>query len=131
LEQTSGRGIVYEFTEKAYQVYRTLDLEVTETMNDTWESGEVDFSVSKDINYFLRFSINLHVFNTVTRNLLQKKKSCGGHHHSPQNRFIRSSREKPTSSSSTQCINAEDTLRELGEKLMAKRKVLSKKEVTV
>lgn len=47
-------GIVYEFTEKAYQEYRTLDLEVTQTMNDAWEHGEADFSISKDINYFLR-----------------------------------------------------------------------------
>ena len=46
--------IVYEFTDEAYQVFRTLDFEVTQTMNEAWETGEAEFSVSKDINYFLR-----------------------------------------------------------------------------
>lgn len=47
-------GIVYEFTDDAYRVFRTLDFEVTETMDKAWEAGEADFSVSKEINYFLR-----------------------------------------------------------------------------
>lgn len=38
-------GIVYEFTEKAYQEYSSLDFEVTQTMNDAWEHGEADFKV--------------------------------------------------------------------------------------
>ena len=42
--------IVYEFTDEAYQVFRTLDFEVTQTMNEAWETGEAEFSVSKDIN---------------------------------------------------------------------------------
>lgn len=47
-------GIVYEFTEEVYQEFRTLDLEVTQAMNDAQKSGEADVSVSKDNNYFLR-----------------------------------------------------------------------------
>ena len=49
-------GIVYKFTDEAYEMFRTLDFVVTQTMNEAWESGEADFSVSKDINYFLRYS---------------------------------------------------------------------------
>lgn len=45
--------------DEAYEMFRTLDFEVMQTMNEAWESGEADFSVSsvsKDIHYFLRYS---------------------------------------------------------------------------